>query len=393
MRERLIQHVEQLFAGAPGAEDIKQEILQNTLDRFDDLISQGKTEEAAYRLAISGIGDINEILGSFPPSPPVSAPGGKRDQGRTDTEIRTKKRSGNTLRIILIGLAVFLVGCIALTALGIGIFSVYDRREIVTHADQLLQSDLMYPEDFDANRISCIEIVWAAGEIRIEPVDNLTAIQVRESQAEEKYKMVCSVSGDTLKIQFCRESLKFPSFGVDSVAKDLVITVPADWICHELDIDAAAANVTIRNLTVGELDFDGASGHCTLENCHVTDVDVEAASGDLIFSGTLDTLEFDGASANCTLNLTNCPSHIAMNGMSGQLDITLPSDCGFTAKTDGLSCKFFTDFPVSSQGDAHHYGDRNCLIQVETLSGTVNIHDSGYTCHEGQEGHHSNSSN
>ena len=141
MRERLIQHVEQLFAGAPGAEDIKQEILQNTLDRFDDLVAQGKTEEAAYRLAISGIGDINEILGSFPP--PVSAPGGKRDQGRTDTEIRTKKRSGNTLRIILIGLAVFLVGCIALTALGIGIFSVYDRREIVMHADQLLQSDLM----------------------------------------------------------------------------------------------------------------------------------------------------------------------------------------------------------------------------------------------------------
>ena len=43
MRERLIQHVEQLFAGAPGAEDIKQEILQNTLDRFDDLIDQGYT--------------------------------------------------------------------------------------------------------------------------------------------------------------------------------------------------------------------------------------------------------------------------------------------------------------------------------------------------------------
>jgi hypothetical protein len=62
MRERLIQYVELLFAGAPGAEEMKQEILQNTLDRFDDLVSQGKAEEAAYRLAISGIGDINELL-------------------------------------------------------------------------------------------------------------------------------------------------------------------------------------------------------------------------------------------------------------------------------------------------------------------------------------------
>jgi len=71
MRERLIQYVELLFAGAPGAEDIKQEILQNTLDRFDDLVAQGKTEEAAYRLAISGIGDINEILDV--PAPEASA--------------------------------------------------------------------------------------------------------------------------------------------------------------------------------------------------------------------------------------------------------------------------------------------------------------------------------
>ncbi len=66
MRERLIQYVELLFAGARDCEDIKQEILQNTLDRYDDLIAEGKVPEAAYRLAITGIGDINEILGLCP---------------------------------------------------------------------------------------------------------------------------------------------------------------------------------------------------------------------------------------------------------------------------------------------------------------------------------------
>lgn len=64
MREQLIQYVELLFAGAPDSEDIRMEILQNTLDRYDDLVSQGKSPEAAYRLAISGIGDVNEILGA-----------------------------------------------------------------------------------------------------------------------------------------------------------------------------------------------------------------------------------------------------------------------------------------------------------------------------------------
>jgi len=60
MREQLIQYVELLFAGARDCEDIKQEILQNTLDRYDDLIAEGKVPEAAYRLAITGIGDISD---------------------------------------------------------------------------------------------------------------------------------------------------------------------------------------------------------------------------------------------------------------------------------------------------------------------------------------------
>ncbi len=70
MREQLIRYVELLFAGAENAGDIQQEILQNTLDRYDDLIAQGKTPEAAYRLAISGIGDINEILGNIDAAAP-----------------------------------------------------------------------------------------------------------------------------------------------------------------------------------------------------------------------------------------------------------------------------------------------------------------------------------
>lgn len=71
MREQLIQYVELLFAGGRDCEDIKQEILQNTLDRYDDLIAEGKVPEAAYRLAITGIGDINEILGTHSQTPSV----------------------------------------------------------------------------------------------------------------------------------------------------------------------------------------------------------------------------------------------------------------------------------------------------------------------------------
>ena len=84
MKDKLIQYVDLLFAGAQDCEDIKQEILQNTLDRYDDLIAEGKVPEAAYRLAIAGIGDINEILGTkHQPSPAYPQPAAPSEQGDT----------------------------------------------------------------------------------------------------------------------------------------------------------------------------------------------------------------------------------------------------------------------------------------------------------------------
>lgn len=70
MREKLRNYVELLFAGTTGTEEMQQEILQNTLDRYDDLIAQGKTPEEAYRQAVAGIGDIETLLGNQQESAP-----------------------------------------------------------------------------------------------------------------------------------------------------------------------------------------------------------------------------------------------------------------------------------------------------------------------------------
>lgn len=100
MREQLIQYVRLLFAGTADTDEIQQEILQNTLDKYDDLISQGKSPEAAYRLAISGIGDINEIL-----SKPTAAP---VDERATDSSKAKLLRSISVALYILCAIPVIL---------------------------------------------------------------------------------------------------------------------------------------------------------------------------------------------------------------------------------------------------------------------------------------------
>lgn len=90
MREQLSKYVELLFAGTTDTDEIRQEILQNSLDKFDDLMAQGKTPEAAYRLTISGIGDINEILGQ-PSATPTPIPDAKVPQPK-QTELSDNNR-------------------------------------------------------------------------------------------------------------------------------------------------------------------------------------------------------------------------------------------------------------------------------------------------------------
>ena len=70
MRDKLIKHIEHLFAQAPddpAVADLKHEILMNTLDRYDEEVAGGHTEDQAFETALAGIGDINELLEPYLP--------------------------------------------------------------------------------------------------------------------------------------------------------------------------------------------------------------------------------------------------------------------------------------------------------------------------------------
>ena len=65
MRKKLISYVDNLFSHAPKnaqAREIHDEILLNTLDRYDEELSCGRSEQDAYDAAIESIGDIGEVL-------------------------------------------------------------------------------------------------------------------------------------------------------------------------------------------------------------------------------------------------------------------------------------------------------------------------------------------
>ena len=165
MREQLIQYVSLLFAGAENCEDTKQEILQNTLDRYDDLIAQGKSEEAAYRLAITGIGDVSEILGRND-TVPAAVPEPKKN---TDNDTLMKK----LLRAIAVGLYILCpLPLIVLSELGMDTFGLCGLLCFVAVATVLMilgakKQDSPEKEDADEPKSemgkSVSSLIWAIG--------------------------------------------------------------------------------------------------------------------------------------------------------------------------------------------------------------------------------------
>lgn len=42
--------------------ELKEEILNNLIDKYHDLLGEGKTQEAAYNIAVASLGDMEELL-------------------------------------------------------------------------------------------------------------------------------------------------------------------------------------------------------------------------------------------------------------------------------------------------------------------------------------------
>ena len=233
-----------------------------------------------------------------------------------------------------------------------------------------------YGVALDAASIREMEIEWAAGSIKIQPME-ITEIRIaEEGKDREKNPMVWNVREGKLSIQYSKNTDH--AFGMGLVlgkeeSKNLIIEVPFGWQCDSLEIDAASASLEVRELTIREMEFDGASGTCIFDNCTVEKLDLDTASGDVRFTGSLQQLDCDSASADILLELTNVPRSIELDTASGDLEVTLPADAGFAVTLDALSSDFRSDFDTIRRNNSYVAGNGRCRIDVDAMSGDVTV--------------------
>ena len=257
-----------------------------------------------------------------------------------------------------------------------GLLTVVDQILMVDESDDIRIDGTGSSVDYDAAQIRDINIEWVSGAIIIQPGDTQTIHIEESSVTDSDYQMVAKCSGDELTLKFCHENIANWGIGVNSntnISKDLMITVPRDWICDTLEIDTASARVEISDLQFNEVNFDGASGKFLLNNCNIMDLDIDTASGDVEFSGILKDLDFDAASAKFDGEFYNVPNHLKLDTMSSDTKITLPEGSGFVVAHDSMSGSFQSDFQFTSSGNHYKCGNGSCQIDINSMSGDVHI--------------------
>ena len=199
-----------------------------------------------------------------------------------------------------------------------------------------------------------LDINWAAGTVTIKR-ENVDRIYFRETaDGEIKKPMTYSYTNDTLTLNHSSSPIRFGFNASKSKGKNLVVVVPMDWYCSELEIDGAALDITIPDLNIGEMSVDGAG-------CSIT------------FSGALEKLEIDGAGCSANMTYLNHPKSIQMDGAGCELAVTLPAECGFEVDMDGLGCSLSTDVTPQRKNGKSVYGDGSFQIQIDGLGCDVSI--------------------
>ena len=381
MRKKLVDYVRSLFRYAPQNQenqDLEAEILQNSLDRFDDLVSRGVPEESAYQQAVESIGDVRQLL-------------------KTEYQPQQKKKHTARNAALICTAAVVILGLIAaipVTFLGIngrGNFRterLEDRIErdanhwaegieesveqwVDTIDDEfgysviLPNSTIDYTDserfsvgsaEVEAQTLDGLSIAWIAGTVTVKIWDGDT-ISIAETGAQTEAEQIhWLLDGGTLQIHYCASGTHktLPS-------KELTVKLPKSLASQlqRLSVTGTSQDTTVTDVTAEQIYF-------------------HSVSGVLAYTGGAERLQLETTSGDLTVKLNKAPDDLELDSVSGDLTLSFPEGRGFEVEWDTVSGDFSCDFPGQQIDDEWIFNpEENYAIrgdyEFDTVSGDVTI--------------------
>lgn len=110
MDKRIENHINELLKYAPKtpqAEEVKSEILSNTLEKFNELKAEGKDDETAFAIAISYIGNVSELINEY-----------SKDRDAIEMRQSVEKHKARQAMLLSVAVALYIMCVVPVIVLG-----------------------------------------------------------------------------------------------------------------------------------------------------------------------------------------------------------------------------------------------------------------------------------
>lgn len=161
---------------------------------------------------------------------------------------------------------------------------------------------------------------------------------------------------------------------------DLTITMPMDMDDSDLRFDSVSGEIDIPSgIQAKSITVNTTSGDVQADDVQCEEFEYGNVSGDLDLTGYIsERISVDTVSGDTDIMLYGTVEKIIVNGVSGNVKITLEKDSDFKFEFDTVSGNFDCEIPVYSQGgrsDRTGYTKTNADIEIDvnTVSGDLRI--------------------
>lgn len=269
---------------------------------------------------------------------------------------------------------------------------------------------LVQEQSFAADEVRTIELAWGSGDATLVVGDGDAFVVREEARPNEAgdmpQKALVRAENGCLTVRWNKDggtstSTVFSGFTHGSIGGErrITIEVPRDvankleaislsgtsgtYRLEQLSCQALTADLTSGDLVCNDVGAQQAriactSGDVAVAGSSIGSLDMGLTSGDLSFNGSVaDTARLDLTTGDAKVSFAQLPQTLDVTFTSGDVELSMPADAGFTATVERGWGDVTSDFASSDASDAdgrtrvYRNGDGSAAITVALTSGDL----------------------
>lgn len=340
MYEKLQKRLDDLFRSVPSSkkvEDLKEELMANLIDRYNDLIENGKSEDEALKTTMEGIGDVDELKKAIGFN---EIPDRKVSENQYQNEINLED-----------------CGKIRLN------FSYYDIEVLTTNEDK-------------------IRVVQSSSE-RINSENKFTVaregscINIRGNERLLKFNLLFNFSGSN-KIELYIPKSYHQDLELATSSGDIKIL--DDLALNSLTCSQVSGDLEIkRNTIINNFTCKTTSGDIKFSKLEAEFYKIATISGDVNIRSLSGSGDISATSGDINADIFKLNECINIKSISGDIDISVSDNTEFIFEANTVSGDIDSDFNIryknkrGTKAEAVFGAESYKKINVNTVSGDIKL--------------------